>query len=102
MQQSFARRDYVVPFASRRHGPRSLGHRKSGRETQFNEIVYGDLFKVHDQDGVGHWYLLLIDDATDYTIIAPVASHSSETLWDAYETYWLAWAGPPDRWVTDN
>ena len=98
MQRSFAQKDYVVPSASRRRDPTKI---RLG-DTQFNEIVYGDLFKVHDQDGVGHWYLLLIDDATDCTIIALVASHSSETLWDAYETHWLAWAGPPGRRVTDN
>ena len=44
----------------------------------------------------------MIDDATDYTIVALVESHSSQALWDCYERHWLNWAGPPDEWASDN
>ena len=55
-----------------------------------------------DSRGKSFWYLLLVDDATDYCSIGMVGGHDSGNLWAAYEDGWLRWAGPPDRFVTDN
>ena len=71
-------------------------------DQQFNEIVYGDLLKIQDQEGTGWWFLLVIDDATDYTVVALVENHSSQALWDGDGRYWLKLAGPPDEWATGN
>jgi hypothetical protein len=30
-------------------------------------VLYGDLFEIMDATGKSFWFLLVVDDATDYT-----------------------------------
>eukprot|EP00974_Lingulodinium_polyedra_P072544 7019875-Lingulodinium_polyedra.AAC.1 len=71
-------------------------------DLEFNENVLADLFKVHDAKGRSYWFILVVDDAVGYCTVTPVKAHDPQTLFDAYEMGWLAWAGPPDRLVSDN
>eukprot|EP00969_Alexandrium_andersonii_P091723 4048497-Alexandrium_andersonii.AAC.1 len=41
-------------------------------DQQFNETLYGDLFEMPDAAGVSFWFLLLVDDATDYATLSLV------------------------------
>ncbi len=39
---------------------------------QFNEGVQGDVVHIKDMAGETHWYLVLVDEATDFTVVVMV------------------------------
>ena len=58
-------------------------------------MLYGDLFEIMDAARKSFWFLLEVDDATDYTTVGMIPGHDSGSLWQAYEDGWLRWAGHP-------
>ena len=71
-------------------------------DVQFNECVYIDLYEIPDAAGKSFWFCLMCDEATDFCTGYMIKGHDSQSLWEAVETQWLLWAGPPDRIRGDN
>jgi hypothetical protein len=71
-------------------------------QLQFNEVEKGDPFCVKDSNGDEFWFFVLADDATGFRMAALVEKYTLEELWKSYEIGWSAWAGPPDRFISDN
>ena len=70
--------------------------------TQFNEMVYVDLFVISDAKGRTFWFMLVIDQFTDFCAVQSVKSHKSEHSFKCLDRCWCSWAGPPDVIVADG
>ena len=62
----------------------------------FNETIFIDLAAVKDSKNVTHWYMVIVDDGTDYTVVRRIDNHTEEHLYQATEDAWISWAGPAD------
>ena len=81
--------------------PRS--HRPSRIPTdgeRFNERLFVDLCDLVDVRG--YWWLVAVDQHTDYTVIAPCPSHKSQAVAKKIFKQWTRWAGPWDVLVCDG
>ena len=47
---------------------------------RFNERLFVDLCDVVDVRGNSYWWLVAVDQHTDYTVIAPCTSHESQAV----------------------
>ena len=61
-----------------------------------------DLCDLVDVRGNGYWWLVAVDQHTDYTVIAPCTSHESQAVAKKMFKHWIRKAGPPDVLVCDG
>ena len=83
--------------------PRS--HRPSRIPTdgeRLNERLFVDMCDVVDVRGNRYWWLVAVDQHTDYTVIAPCPSHESQAVAKKIFKHWIRWVGPPDVLVCDG
>ena len=65
---------------------------------RFNERRFVDLCDVVDVRGNRYWWLVAVDQHTDYTVIASCTSHESQAVAKNIFKHWTWWAGPPTYW----
>ena len=84
---------------------RPLSHRPSRTPTdgeRFNERLFVDLCDVVDVRGNRFWWLVAVDQHTDFTVIAPCPRHESQAVATKIFKHWIQWAAPPDVFVCDG
>ena len=64
-------------------------------DIQFNDQIMVDCFHLRDADGVGHWFMSMLDRATMYHLVANIPDHSPETFIRVFRSNWTNWAGYP-------
>jgi hypothetical protein len=69
---------------------------------QFNEAVQGDVVYVKDVAGETHAYLVLVDEATGFTVVSWCKEATAAHYASLVTERWIAWAGPPERLVADG
>ena len=83
--------------------PRSHGPSRIPTDGErFNERLFVNFCGVMDVRGNRYWWLVAVNQHTDYTVIAPCPSHESQSVAKKIFRHWIRWAGPPDVLVCDG
>ena len=61
----------------------------------FNEEIGLDFVHVRDVNGVGHWFLSVVDLWTTYHVVGYAPSHKPEVVAEVFNDLWVSTFGPP-------
>ena len=67
-----------------------------------NGSLFVDLCDMVDVRAHRYWWLVAVDQNTDYTVIAPCSSHESQAVAKKILKHWIRWARLPDVLVCDG
>ena len=68
----------------------------------FGEVVAIDLFSLADCYGEVQSFLNILDVASTFQLVTPVATKHPSVVWEALLRHWIMWAGPPQKLIADN
>ena len=67
----------------------------------FNDAVALDIIFLDTTESTGNLALNMVDMASTYQVVIPLANRKSSTVAEAFYRHWISWAGVPGRLVLD-
>ena len=64
--------------------------------------MYVDLHKFYDANHDSHQALVIVDFASNLTVVVGLEDESAQTTAAAFAKYWVRWAGIPEKIVNDR
>lgn len=67
----------------------------------FNDAVALDIIFLDTTETKGHHALNMVDVASSYQVVIPMANRKSEVVAETFYKHWVSWAGIPGKLVLD-